>query len=534
MPTTAPARAAEHAQADPYALRPEDARPAPETFRDRLRHLGPGFVLSAAVVGSGELITTTALGAKAGFALLWLVVVSTAVKVWVQMELARWTILNGRTALEGYREVGPRIGRLSWINWLWIGMDFAKMFQRGGIIGGTAAACSVLWPIIGEPLSWGSLALWAVVVTVAAILLLQSGKYSLVERACLVSVVVFTLITVSLAVGLPGTEFGYGTSELGGGFGFEIPAGTVGIALAVFGITGVGADEMTTYTYWCLEKGYARWTGPDDGSEERARRAAGWIKVMRLDTLAGLAVCVLCTLSFYVIGAAAPPAGPRARGQRDDHHVVADLHRHHGPLGRVPVPRRRRGRALLDAHRLDGLRPPAVDQHPGPARRHRLERRPRPYAHHPHPHLVPAAGVDRVLPLGPVTRADGADRRHRRRDLPAGRSRRRLAPAPHRGTGALPHQSVADRGARRQQRRDPVRRRVRRPENRRNRRRLRVVAVLPAARSARPPRHASPDASGGGQHLPEGALGAGARRRALWGGPSAGPSQGASPHRHGA
>ncbi|MEU7467656.1 Nramp family divalent metal transporter [Streptomyces sp. NPDC044984] len=304
MSTTATAPAAEHAQADPYALRPEDARPAPTAFRDRIRHLGPGFVLSAAVVGSGELITTTALGAQAGFALLWLVIVSTAVKVWVQMELAQWTVLNGRTALEGYREVGPRIGRLSWINWLWTGMDFAKMFQRGGIIGGTAAACSVLWPVIGEPLSWGSLALWAVVVTVAAILLLQSGKYSLVERACLVSVVVFTLVTVSLAVGLPGTEFGYGGSELGSGFGFAIPAGTVGIALAVFGITGVGADEMTTYTYWCLEKGYARWTGPDDGSEERARRAEGWIKVMRLDALTGLAVCVLCTLSFYVIGAA--------------------------------------------------------------------------------------------------------------------------------------------------------------------------------------------------------------------------------------
>ncbi|MFF9556272.1 Nramp family divalent metal transporter [Streptomyces albus] len=291
-------------QADPYALRPEDARPAPASFRDRLRHLGPGFVLSAAVVGSGELITTTALGAKAGFALLWLVVVSTGVKVWVQMELARWTILNGRTSLEGYREVGPRVGRLGWINWLWIGMDFAKMFQRGGIIGGTAAACSVLWPVIGEPLSAGSLALWALVVALAAILLLQSGKYGLVERACVVSVITFTLITVSLAVGLPTTEFGFGTSELGSGFSFEIPAGTIGIALAVFGITGVGADEMTTYTYWCMEKGYARWTGPDDGTEERARRAEGWIKVMRLDVLAGLAVCVVCTLSFYVIGAA--------------------------------------------------------------------------------------------------------------------------------------------------------------------------------------------------------------------------------------
>ncbi|MFZ3599125.1 Nramp family divalent metal transporter [Streptomyces sp. BH104] len=292
------------APADPYALRPEDVRAAPTTFGGRLRHLGPGFVLSAAVVGSGELIVTTSLGAKAGFALLWLVLVSTAVKVWVQMELARWTILNGRPALEGFRDIGPRIGRASWINWLWVGMDFAKMFQRGGIIGGTAAACSILWPITGEALSTPSLTVWAVIVTLVAIALLLSGKYGMVERVCALSVVVFTLATVGLALGLPFTDFGYGGAQLAGGLEFSIPAGTMGVALAMFGITGVGADEMTTYTYWCVEKGYARWTGADDGTEERARRAEGWLHVMRLDVFAGWLICTLCTLSFYVIGAA--------------------------------------------------------------------------------------------------------------------------------------------------------------------------------------------------------------------------------------
>ncbi|MER5178309.1 Nramp family divalent metal transporter [Streptomyces sp. NPDC002896] len=291
------------AQPDPYALRAEDARPAPVTFRGRLRHLGPGLILSAAVVGSGELITTTSLGAKAGFALLWLVIISTSVKVWVQMELARWTILNGKPALEGYSQVGPKIGRVSWINWLWIGMDFAKMFQRGGIIGGTAAACSILLPISGGALSTPSLTIWAVIVTAAAILILQTGKYHVVERVEVIGITLKTLITVGLALALPFTAFGYGTEQLAGGLSFQIPAGTVGIALAMFGITGVGADEMTTYTYWCLEKGYARWTGPDDGTEERARRAEGWLKVMRLDVGVSWLICTLCTLSFYVIGA---------------------------------------------------------------------------------------------------------------------------------------------------------------------------------------------------------------------------------------
>ncbi|WP_432564207.1 Nramp family divalent metal transporter [Kineococcus sp. SYSU DK003] len=289
---------------DPYRLRIEDAMEPPTTLAGRAKFLGPGLILSAAVVGSGELITTTALGARAGFVLLWLVVISTAVKVWVQLELARWAILKGRTALEGYSEVGPRIGRISWINVLWIGMDFAKMLQRGGIIGGAVTACSILLPLVGEPLGFASLVTWTVIILTATVTLVYTNRYSIIERVALAAIVLTTLATVAMAIGLPFSEFSYGTGELASGLSFAIPAGTLGIAVAMFGLTGVGADEMTTYTYWCLEKGYARWTGPDDGTEERARRAEGWLKVLRLDVLVSWIVCTLCTLSFYVIGAA--------------------------------------------------------------------------------------------------------------------------------------------------------------------------------------------------------------------------------------
>ncbi|QFU88596.1 Nramp family divalent metal transporter [Amycolatopsis sp. YIM 10] len=292
------------AKGDLYALSADDVREPPATLRGRLRYLGPGMILSAAVVGSGELILTTSLGARAGFALLWLIIVATSVKVWVQMELGRLTVLSGRPALEAFSDVPPRTRRGSWINYLWIGMDFAKMFQRGGIIGGTAAACSVLWPIVGEPLSWTSTAVWTVVIVVVTIALLQSSRYSVVETASVVAVAVFTMVTVGLALALPFTRFGWDLGDVAGGLELAVPAGALGLAVAMFGSTGVGADEMTTYTYWCIEKGYARWTGPADGSAERDRRAEGWLKVMRLDVAVSWLVCTLCTLSFYVIGAA--------------------------------------------------------------------------------------------------------------------------------------------------------------------------------------------------------------------------------------
>ena len=53
-------------ETDKYALDPASIKDPPASFRSKLAFLGPGFILSASIVGSGELIATTILGAKAG------------------------------------------------------------------------------------------------------------------------------------------------------------------------------------------------------------------------------------------------------------------------------------------------------------------------------------------------------------------------------------------------------------------------------------------------------------------------------------
>ena len=50
-------------------------RTPPKTVFGILKELGPGLIVAAAVVGSGELIATTATGAQAGFYLLWLIII---------------------------------------------------------------------------------------------------------------------------------------------------------------------------------------------------------------------------------------------------------------------------------------------------------------------------------------------------------------------------------------------------------------------------------------------------------------------------
>ena len=93
-----------------------DADPAggikdpPRTFRGTLVHLGPSMVLSASIVGSGELIMTTTLGAQAGFVALWIVIVSCLVKVCVQLEFGKHAISTGTPTLKALNDLpGPRL-----------------------------------------------------------------------------------------------------------------------------------------------------------------------------------------------------------------------------------------------------------------------------------------------------------------------------------------------------------------------------------------------------------------------------------------
>ncbi|QYJ15914.1 hypothetical protein Rxycam_01744 [Rubrobacter xylanophilus DSM 9941] len=289
---------------DPYHLTPEGIKEPPEGWIESLRYFGPGLILSASIVGSGELIATTTLGAQAGFAILWIVIVSTLVKVAVQIELARWTISTGQPALTGYNKVPPRFGTIGWVNVLWVVMALSKVLQIGGIVGGVAVAFSVLFPIGGDPLGFRSILIWTVLVAGGSIALLYSNRYGLIERGAVLLVGVFTFVTIAIAFGLPFTPFGYGAGDLASGLGFQIPAGALGAAIAMFGITGVGADEITFYTYWCVEKGYARWVGPNDGSEEWARRARGWINVMYKDAFLSWVIYTFGTLAFFIMGAA--------------------------------------------------------------------------------------------------------------------------------------------------------------------------------------------------------------------------------------
>ncbi|MCH2202475.1 MAG: Nramp family divalent metal transporter [Fuerstiella sp.] len=366
---------------DPYT-RSSDFLLPPCGVWATLRQLGPGIILVGGIVGSGELIMTTRLGAIAGFGLLWFVLLSCFIKVVVQAELARHTISSGETFLTVFNklpgpavrrpvwltlswmsvvlvastialsvyvqlesvwktwwiaaafagvvvvaavlggwiisrnfghahaglssgEVRSRRPRVNWFTWLWLASMLLIFVNSAAILGGAGQAVEMALPDwFGEN---GS-AVWAIILAVVAASLLLSGTYSVLEKTLIVMVVTFTLLTVVCTVLLQWTGYAVTWADVRHGLSMSIPhpmSTTLGLtALGMFAGTGVAFGEMWIYTYWCVEKGYARNVGDTLAGPQWAHRARGWIGVMYADVLVTMMIYTVTTVCFYVLGCA--------------------------------------------------------------------------------------------------------------------------------------------------------------------------------------------------------------------------------------
>lgn len=283
---------------DAYLLSPELIRDPPATMAGRLRFLGPSFILSASIVGSGELIATTTLGARAGFITFWVILVSCFVKVAVQLEFGKHTILTGETAMQAFNSLpGPLWAKTRWTVWAVFLVMCIKLLQVGGIVGGVAIILNIFAPAVSIPV-------YCFITAVIVALMVYRGYYTYIERVSLGMIGLFTLFTFASLYFLHFTPYQISPENIWSGLQIRLPREAVAVAIGAFGITGVGGDEIIHYNYWCLEKGYAAYTGQRDETDSWKQRAAGWIKVMKLDALIAMCVYTSVTAAFYLLGAA--------------------------------------------------------------------------------------------------------------------------------------------------------------------------------------------------------------------------------------
>ena len=281
---------------DPYRLRSAGVEAPPQSLGGVFRRIGPGLILASAIVGSGELVASTVLGAENGYKLLWLILLSCVIKTVVQHELGRYTLATGETALEAFDRIpGPRL-RVSWVVWLWLMMVIGTVLTMGGMLGGIAEVLHVLAPAV-------SINIWVWLICLGTVGLLIVGRYNMVERVAMGLVVSFTALTASGMFILFRKPEYFSVDRALDGLLFQPPEGGLLTAVAVFGITGVAASELAMYPYWCLEKGYARFTGPREDSASWRDRAQGWIRVMGVDVAGSFVIYTFATIAFYLLGA---------------------------------------------------------------------------------------------------------------------------------------------------------------------------------------------------------------------------------------
>lgn len=271
---------------------PEIKNP-PTSIFEKLKFLGPGFILSASIVGSGELIATTVLGAEGGFVTFWIILVSCLIKVAIQLEFGKNAIITGKPLMTSFSLLpGPK----NWAVWTTFLLTLFKIIQLGGMIGGAAIALSMLIPQL-SPI------LLAFILGAVTSLLIYRNYYSIVERTSMFLVFGFTIFTLASVVAVSYSPFAFTISDVLSGLTFELPSELIFVAIGAFGITGVASDEIIAYTYWCLEKGYAKFAGENDGSPEWKERANGWIKIMYLDAVVAMTIYTVVTAAFYLLGA---------------------------------------------------------------------------------------------------------------------------------------------------------------------------------------------------------------------------------------
>ncbi|EQD81890.1 Mn2+/Fe2+ NRAMP family transporter [Saccharopolyspora erythraea NRRL 2338] len=297
----------------PYADLPE-----PQPLR---KVLGPSVLLLAGAIGSGEYVLWPYIASQVGLALVWLALIGVLTQYFLNMEIERYSLATGETAVTGFSRLWKHWG------WLFIIMTVVPWAWPGWATGGTTTLSFALgFPEDAIPyVTIGVLVLIGLVLTVSPVV------YKTVEKIqfFLVGLIVLFLIYAALVLlGAPGwLEIGRGFVEV-----TEIPASVAAIPaatlLGAIAFAGAGGALNLVQSNWIRDKGLGMgsrlpkvvspFTGEEQAvattgyffpqDEENLRRWRGWWRVADREQfitffVIGLfALLILMGLTFVTIG----------------------------------------------------------------------------------------------------------------------------------------------------------------------------------------------------------------------------------------
>jgi len=295
-------------------FKPGDLPPLPGSFWELV---GPGAVLVGLSIGAGELIIWPRITAQYGASMVWAALLGVFIQMWLNLELARYTLATGESPYAGYSRLSPAF---AWV--------FLLLNIIGWIVPGWARACGgAVKALIVGPQGWGGPAFWTAF-TFAFVALVLFGPrriYNSVEKTteALVLIIMLGLIAIALTLSDASTWAALGRGAIN--FGYKEPeiAGYTLFSAIVF--AGAGGTANLFYCFYIRDKGWGmghhlpKVVNPLRQREERAvdigfqirdtaennRRWRDWSRHLIYDQVLFFWILNSVTIALFIFGALA-------------------------------------------------------------------------------------------------------------------------------------------------------------------------------------------------------------------------------------
>jgi hypothetical protein len=223
-------------------------RDLPEPRRLR-NYLGASVILLATALGSGELILWPYITAQVGLALVWLSIVGITVQLFLNMEIERYTLATGETAVTGFTRL--------WLPW-------GVFFILGAILpntfpGWASSAASVFTFLFGMSEGAAPIVATIFLISIALSVTLSPVVYSFLEKVQMVLVglmVAFIVLAIIIATDASAWAGTVTTIPKGvaGMPGYLTELGAASL-LGAIAFAGAGGASNLAQSNWLRDKG---------------------------------------------------------------------------------------------------------------------------------------------------------------------------------------------------------------------------------------------------------------------------------------
>ena len=280
-------------------------RDMPDEPRHYRRLIGPGIIAAGVGLASGEFVLFPYIASQVGLVFVWAGLVGLVTQYFLNMEIERYTLATGETALTGFsrfwRHWGLVFALLTYFANLWPGWATSSATLATYIFGGNRTAIAI-----------GMLVVIGLILTLAPVIYVALEKTQMQKVA---AVLTFFVIAAIFAIGAAAwSDLPQVVTQA------RLPIDELGFALLLgaLAFAGAGGGQNLVQSNWIRDKGYGmgayvpRLVSPVTGQPEAApstgyvfeptpdnlRRWRGWWKFANVEQLTTFVLITFVTILF--------------------------------------------------------------------------------------------------------------------------------------------------------------------------------------------------------------------------------------------